>query len=501
MNVMKAEEYPIRPSVKYRMSHPRLSIDRVVEDHSRFRSLYPGEKITLTVTLKNDSKQGYDLPVTEKIPAGVKLLQASEGGAASGGEVKWNVTLGAGEKKTLSCEYEVTAKFGEVVNFTGSSVGDIPSNTIPLTVGGVKLTAEENAKLLAIANGDYDGVLQGTKDADLGSVVYQKILGLNVELPTLKQVVEKLSYTGTNFPHSKGKTARIFKERGEFAPEDRQLGMCLVPMLHGGTKFWNEWGHERCLEPRDYDVEPGDIIVRSPNPLEKDAKTTRTLVCLGDGKYLMYDEQNDAYPIVDEPEFLASLIYGAFYCLRPTLAYEDVHTTAAAAADASPYRNPFTDVKETDWFYPYVKELVRTKLVKGMTETTFAPDGTLSYGQALKLVALAAGEPEPKKSGEHWASGWLTLAKNEKWLKKNVDLDATITREAFCQIASNAKTLTAQPENNPFKDTKNKGVLALYRSGVVGGMKEDTFEPEGSLTRAQACKIIQQLRLRKGSKK
>ena len=113
--------------------------------------------------------------------------------------------------------------------------------------------------------------------------------------------------------------------------------------------------------------------------MEENAQTTRSLVYLGEGKYLMYDEQNDAYPIVDEPELLASLIYGAFYCLRPTLAYEDIHTTAGTAVAASPYQNPFTDVKESDWFYPYVKELVRTKLVKGMTATTFVPDGTLRY--------------------------------------------------------------------------------------------------------------------------
>ena len=503
LNVMKVEDYPILPAAKYRMSHPRLSIDRVVEDHSRFRSLYPGEKITLTVTLKNSSKQGYDLPVTEVIPAGVKLVKNPEGSTASGSEIKWNVNLGAGEKKVLTVEYEVTAKFGDVVSFTGSSVGDIPSNTIPLTVGGKKLTDAENAKLLAIANGDYDEILKGTKDADLGAAVYQKVLGLNVELPTAKQVADKLSYTKSDFVYTaKDKSVRVFKERGEFAPEDKQLGMFLVPMLHGGTKYWNEWGHERCHDPRDFHLEPGDILVRAWDPKQEEIETN-TLVYLGEGKYLRTDKKSGLCLIVDEPEFVASLIFGMFYCMRPTLAYEDIHTLAGTAAEAKPYKLPFTDVKESDWFFPYVRDAYRFGLVNGMTETTFAPQGTLTYGQALKLITLASKYDEQKPSGSHWASGYLKLARNEKWLPNpaaSVDLNQPITRQAFCEIAAKCKGFSDGPAVNPFKDTSNKQVLALYRIKVINGMSEDTFAPDGLLTRAQASKIIDLLRLRLNTK-
>ena len=497
LNVLP-EECTITAATRYRISHPRLCIDRLVEGHSRFRSLYPGEKITLTVTLKNSSKQSYDLPVTEKIPAGVKLVKTPEGATVSGDEIKWNITLGAWEQKTLSCDYEVTAKRGEVVTFTGGSVGDIPSNTIPLTVGGAKLTAEENAKLLAIANGDYDGVLQGTKDADLGSAVYQKILGLNVELPTLKQVVERLSYVKSDFSkYTKGKTARVFKEKKNVAAEDLPLYAFVVPMLHGGRKFWNEWGHERCNDPRDMHLEPGDIIVRSENPGDADPRTERSLVYLGEGKYLMYDPQTGAYPIVEEPDFVASLIYGVFYCLRPTMAYDDIHANAGTASPAVPYKNPFTDVKETDWFYPFVKELSRSKKVNGTTATTYAPNDSLTYGQALKLIGSALGETESAKTGAHWASGWLELAKKNNWLTGKVDLDAPISRLAFCRIAAKAKSLTSTPKKNPFTDTKDKAVLALCKAGIISGMTETTFEPETLLTRAQIAKIILRLTLRK----
>ena len=155
----------------------------------------------------------------------------------------------------------------------------------------------------------------------------------------------------------------------------------------------------------------------------------------------------------------------------------------------------FTDVKESDWFYAYVADLYNDGVVSGMTETTFAPNGTLTYGQALKLVTIIANLDDPAPTGTHWASGYLTLAKNRGWLTEDVDLDGTITRLAFCRIAAKAKKLTEQPESNPFTDTSDPDVLALYKVSVINGMTDTTFRPDGLLTRAQISKINWLLRI------
>ena len=160
----------------------------------------------------------------------------------------------------------------------------------------------------------------------------------------------------------------------------------------------------------------------------------------------------------------------------------------------APAKLKFTDVKESDWYYAYVKDLVADGTVSGMTETTFAPNGNLTCGQALKLVALAVGEKEPAKSGTHWASGYLTLAKSKGWLTEDVNPDGAITRLQLCRIAAKAKKLTAQPEKNPFTDTADRDVLALSKAGVISGMTATEFKPEGLLTRAQIAKIIWTLR-------
>lgn len=151
---------------------------------------------------------------------------------------------------------------------------------------------------------------------------------------------------------------------------------------------------------------------------------------------------------------------------------------------------PFTDVAESDWYYTFVQDLYFKNVIDGMTATTFVPNGTLTYGQALKLIALGIGESEPQKTGTHWASGYLKLAQDKGWIAGDVNLDASISRLAFCQIAAKAKGLTEQPASNPFTDTSDPAVLALNKADVIGGMGDGKFAPDATLTRAQISKIV-----------
>ena len=491
LNVITDADYPITPAAAYRVSHPRLAIDRTL-NKTRFNSAFTGETVTMTLKLSNSSDKEYTVPVTEKAPAGAKIKTPFAGAELSGDTMKLDVALKAGEEKTFTAEYEITAKRGETVVFDGGSVGDIPSNSIPIAVGGKKLTAEENAKLAAAAKGEYDNLLKDAKadNVTLGDVVYQKILGLNVRLPAFKTVSGKLTKITKGLTGNK--PTHVFLTKDEVAAEDRQAFETLVPSCRGGFSIWYRFGIDRCSDPRDMHVEPGDVIVRSGNMMS--TELSEQPVYLGDGKYLSYDREKNAYPIVEEPEFFRCLFYKIFYVLRPTLACDDVHALPALSEPAAPEKIKFTDVKESDWFYTYVKDLTDNGTVSGMTETTYAPDGNLTYGQAIKLVALAVGEKEQAPTGKHWASGYVALAKSREWIDRDVNPDTKVTRLEFCKIAARAKGQTAQPSKNPFTDTKDKEVLALYKENVINGMTETTFQPGGLLTRAQIAKIIWTLR-------
>ena len=492
LNVLTDAENPVRAAASYRVSHPRLAIDRTL-NKTRFNSAFTGETVTMTLKLTNSSDKTYTLPVTEKTPAGATLKTPFTGANVSDGTQTMDVELKGGEEKTFTCTYEITAKRGEQVVFDGGSVGDIPSNVIPIAVGGAKLTADDTAKLEKAAKGEYDKLLKdaGANNETLGDVVYQKLLGLNVRLPEFRTVTDKL--TKITQALTGNKPTHVFLTKDEVAAEDREAFDTLVPNCRGGFSIWNRFGTERCSDPRDMHLEPGDVIVRSESLLDTDK--SEQLVYLGGGKYLSYDKAAGAYPIVEEPEFFRCLLHRIFYVLRPTLAHDDLHTLPALSAPAAKQETvKFTDVKTGDWFYTYVKDLSENGTISGMTATTFAPNGNLTYGQAIKLVALSVGEKEQAATGKHWASGYIALAKERQWIEKDVDPDAAVTRLEFCKIAAKAKGQTAQPSNNPFTDTKDKNVLALYAAGIISGMTETTFRPNELLTRAQIAKIIWTLR-------
>jgi hypothetical protein len=266
----------------------------------------------------------------------------------------------------------------------------------------------------------------------------------------------------------------------------------LVPEFAGGFRYGEMNSLKRVLDLRCEYLRPGDVVfeirsVGAPN-------SGQTLVYLGNGKFLGQSAVTGGAAVTDWFALQKAHTYELFFALRPTLAYDDVHTLPALQNPVTTESLPFTDVKEGEWYYGYVKELAAVGTVSGMTATTFAPNGTLTYGQALKLIARAVGEKEPQKSGSHWASGYLKLAKEKKWIAQDVDPDGTITRLELCRIAAKAKKLTAQPETNPFRDTSDKDVLALNKAGVINGMTATEFQPEGQLTRAQISKIIHTLR-------
>ena len=60
------------------------------------------------------------------------------------------------------------------------------------------------------------------------------------------------------------------------------------------------------------------------------------------------------------------------------------------------YVNPFTDVKEGDYFFDAVKWAVENGITTGTTETTFSPDMECTRAQAVTFLYRAAGSPAVK---------------------------------------------------------------------------------------------------------
>ena len=168
--------------------------------------------------------------------------------------------------------------------------------------------------------------------------------------------------------------------------------------------------------------------------------------------------------------------------------------------DLSGWVNPYSDVKEDDWFFSYVRELSAYDVVGGYPDGTFRADRTLSAGEALKLILLAAGKTDPGNSaGGHWASNYLILAESlgcvEAW--EVPDLDGPISRGLIAKIACAAMGLTPRSGASPFVDVDNGYALTLYEEGILNGTVSEGlrfFYPDNSIIRSEMCAIVSRIR-------
>lgn len=150
----------------------------------------------------------------------------------------------------------------------------------------------------------------------------------------------------------------------------------------------------------------------------------------------------------------------------------------------------FADVQTGAWYYDYINDLADSGVINGVGGGLFAPEGTLTWGQAMKLLLLAMGSGEQAPTNVHWASGYIDKAAADCLIDRNTNPDAAISRLEFCRAA--AKLLKAETTltASPFTDTDAPDVLALYELGIISGVGDDLFAPDGTLTRAQISKII-----------
>lgn len=158
--------------------------------------------------------------------------------------------------------------------------------------------------------------------------------------------------------------------------------------------------------------------------------------------------------------------------------------------------NPFKDVKVSSWFGKYVIDLYNDGIINGTSATTYAPNDTLTWAAALKLLLVSNGDLKAADAtGADWSKN--TIAKAAELGLVAADLDGTkaISRLEFCQIAAKLNKLAESKTESKFTDCTDGYVMALVDAKVISGMTETTFEPAASLTRAQIAKILYQLNL------
>ena len=170
--------------------------------------------------------------------------------------------------------------------------------------------------------------------------------------------------------------------------------------------------------------------------------------------------------------------------------------TQYAAPQGRILLNPFKDVKVSSWFGQYVIDLYNDGIINGTSATTYAPNDTLTWAAALKLLLVSHGDLKAADAtGADWSKNAIAKAAELGLVAADLDGTKAISRLEFCQVAAKLNKLAESKTESKFTDCTDGYVMALVDAKVINGMTETTFEPAASLTRAQIAKILYQLTL------
>jgi subtilisin family serine protease len=160
----------------------------------------------------------------------------------------------------------------------------------------------------------------------------------------------------------------------------------------------------------------------------------------------------------------------------------------------------FTDVAEGHWAKTYIDALFVRGLIKGVSDTSFNPEGKLTRGQFIAMITRALGlstgsEGLAKEIEIAYRNGITTLA------PVNFGSNKEITREQMAAMIVRAyekktgKAYTATTTVS-FKDSSKISaallaeVAAAKELGFMVGNTNGTFGPLATANRAQAAKVI-----------
>ncbi|MBR2047544.1 MAG: leucine-rich repeat protein [Oscillospiraceae bacterium] len=173
-----------------------------------------------------------------------------------------------------------------------------------------------------------------------------------------------------------------------------------------------------------------------------------------------------------------------------------------------PDSNPFTDVAKQDYFYTPVLWAVENGITSGMSATTFAPNATCTRAQVVTFLWRAMGKPAPGqhdnpftdvKQGDYFYDAVLWA------VEKGITAGTSATTFAPNNPCTRDQVVTflwramGQPapgtQDNPFTDVPEaqwyyQPVLWAVENGITSGTSATTFAPGSPCTRGQVVTFL-----------
>ncbi len=179
-----------------------------------------------------------------------------------------------------------------------------------------------------------------------------------------------------------------------------------------------------------------------------------------------------------------------------------VYATQTVTVEAA--INPFSDIKESDYFHDPVLWAVSNGVTNGTSATTFSPHMTCSQAHILTFLWRAVGSPEPTiaspysnaavKSDQYFYKAFVWAW--EKGLISNTahDPNAPCSRSDVVtylwKLDGSPKTGSSNFTDVPASASYAQAVAWAVQNGVTNGTSATTFSPDATCTRGQIVTFL-----------
>ncbi|MCD7853595.1 MAG: S-layer homology domain-containing protein [Oscillospiraceae bacterium] len=185
----------------------------------------------------------------------------------------------------------------------------------------------------------------------------------------------------------------------------------------------------------------------------------------------------------------------------------------------------FSDVVSGHWAYNYVEYCYGQGIVEGVGDGKFDPDATLTRAQFITMMGRATYESEVQAqtiSSDSWYSGYVRYLSNKGYLDgiatDEASLNQGMPRQEMAQllynlcdngeivvglysseyegevtvsgVSINVDMLDYISDAGSIGSQYKDAVEYCYYVGLLTGFEDGTFQPNGTVTRAQACAVV-----------